>query len=82
MHSFIDEAEERLERKIAQHTGRKVMEVHQCLDNFEMWVLTRPAPIVSVTSLQAAMESVRVVLDTILESRVPESEAPFDEPAE
>ena len=38
------EAEERLERKMVQHTERKIAEVHQCLDAFELRVLSRPAP--------------------------------------
>ena len=35
-----------------------------------------------VSTLQAAVDSLRVDIDTILEARVPESEAPFVEPAE
>ena len=65
-----------------KHADRKVMEVHHCLDAFELRVLDPPTPIVDVTDLQAVVENLRVDLDTILEARVPESEAPFDEPAE
>ena len=35
MQRSITEAEERLERKMVQHTERKIAEVHQCLDAFE-----------------------------------------------
>ena len=58
------------------------MEVHQCLNVFELWILDRPAPIVDVTAPQAAVEILREDLDTILEAWVPESEAPSVERAE
>ena len=74
--------EERLERKMVQHTGRKIAEVHQRLDAFELRVLARPAPRVDVSTLQAAVDSLRTDIDMILEARVPESEAPSVDPAE
>ncbi|TMW98015.1 hypothetical protein EJD97_004635 [Solanum chilense] len=42
MRRSIAEAEERMEWKIAQHTERKIMEVHQRLDAFELHVLAQP----------------------------------------
>ena len=45
-------------------------------------MLARSAPPVDVSTLQAAVDSLRVDIDTILEDRVPESEAPSLEPAE
>ena len=45
-------------------------------------MLARPAPPVDVSNLQAAVDSLRAEIDTILEARVPESEAPSVEPAE
>ena len=45
-------------------------------------MLDRPAPPVDVSNLQAAVDSLRAHIDTILEARVPESEAPSVEPAE
>ena len=71
-----------MERKMAQHTERKIMEVHQRLDAFELRVLARPAPPVDVLTLKDAAEILRADLDTILEARVPKSEAPSAEPAE
>ena len=44
MQGSITDAEKSLERKIVQHTERKIAEVHQCLDAFELRVLSRPAP--------------------------------------
>ena len=79
---FIAEAEERLERRMVQHTERKIAEVHQRLDAFELQVLARPSPQVDVSTLQAMVESLRADIDMILEARVPESEAPSAEPAE
>ena len=82
MKRSIAEAEKRLERRMVQHTERKIAEVHQRLDAFELRVLARPASQVDVSTLQAAVKSLRIDLDMILETRVPESEAPSAEPAE
>ena len=82
MQSSIAKAEESLECKMALLTERKIVEVHQRLDAFELRVLVRPAPLVDVSTLQASVESLRADLDMNLETRVPESEAPSAEPAE
>ena len=76
------EAEERFERRMVQHTERKIAEVHQRLDAFELWVLAQPSPHVDVSTLQAAVDSLRIDIDMILEARVPESEDLSTEPAE
>ena len=47
-----------------------------------MRVLARPDPHVDMSTLQAAVESLRADIDMILEARVPEYEAPSVEPAE
>ena len=44
MQRSIAEAEERLERRMVQHPEGKIVEVHQRLDAFELWVLAWPAP--------------------------------------
>ena len=67
---------------MVEFTERKIVEVNQCLDAFELRVLARPAPPVDVSTLQAAVDSLRADIDTIQEARVPESEAPSVEPAE
>ncbi|XP_069150291.1 uncharacterized protein [Solanum lycopersicum] len=82
MQKLITECEARLERKMQQFTERKIAEVNQRLDAFELRVLARPAPPVDVSTLQAAVDSRRADIDTILEARVPESETPSVEPAE
>ena len=64
------------------YTERKIAEVHQRLDAFELRVLDRPAPPVDVSTLQDAVDSLHADIDTILEARVPESKAPSVEPAE
>ena len=51
MQRSITEAEERLERKMVEYTERKISEVHQRLDAFELRVLARPAPQVDVSTL-------------------------------
>ena len=79
MQRSIAEAEERMEHKMAQHTERKITEVHQRLDAFKLRVLARPAPPVDMSTLQAAVESLREDIDMILEARVPESKAPSAE---
>ena len=82
MHKSITESEELLERKMVLFTEHKIVEVHQRLDAFELRVLARPAPPVDMSTLQTAVDSLYADIDTILEARVPESEAPSDEPAE
>ena len=77
MQRSITESEERLERKMMQFTERKIVEVNQCLDAFDLRVLARPSPSVDVSTLQAAVYSLRADIDTILEARVPEFEALF-----
>ena len=82
MQKSITDLEERLERKMVQFTERKIADVNQRLDAFELRVLARPAPLVDVPTLQAALDSLCVDIDTILEARVPEFEAPSVKPAE
>ena len=77
MRKSITESEERLERKMVQFTERKIIDVNQLLNAFELRMLARPAPPVDVSTLQAAVDSLRADIDTILEARVPESKAPF-----
>ena len=67
---------------MVQYTEWKIAEVHQRLDAFELRVLARPAPPVDVSTLQDVVDSLRADIETILEARVPESEAPSVEPAE
>ena len=78
MQKSITESEARMERKMQ----RKIAEVNQRLDAFELRVLARPAPPVDVSTLQAAVDSLRADIDTILEAWVPDSEAPSVEPVE
>ena len=70
-----------LEQRIFQHTDWNIDEVYQHLDAFELRVLAQPSPQVDVSNLQPTIESLRADIDMILESRVPESEAPSAEPA-
>ena len=82
MQRSIAEAEERLVRRMVQRKERKIAEVHQRLDAFELRVLAQPASLVNVSTLQAAGDSLRADIAMILESRVPEYEAPSFEPFE
>ena len=75
MQKSITESEARMERKMQ----RKIAEVHQRLDAFELRVLARPAPPVDVSTLQAAVDSLRADIDTILEARVPEPVEPVED---
>ena len=67
---------------MVQHTERKISEVNQRLDAFELRVLARPAPLVDVLILHAVVDSVRTHIDMILVARVPKSEAHYAAPAE
>ena len=75
MQKAITESEARMERKMQ----RKITEVHQHLDAFELRVLARPAHPVDVSTLQAAVNSLRADIDTILEARVPEPVEPVED---
>ena len=50
---------------MVQHTERKIGVVHQHLSAFELRVLARPAPPVDVSTLIAAVDSLRADIDTI-----------------
>ena len=82
MQRSIFEDEERLKRRMVQHTERNIANVHQCLDAFQLRVLARTPSQVDVSTLQAAVDSLHADIDMILEAKVPESEAPSAEPAE
>ena len=57
-------------------TEWKIADLNQRLETFELIVLARPAPPLDVSTLQAALNSLRADIDTILEARVLKSEAP------
>ena len=75
MQKSITESEARMERKMQ----RKIAEVHQRLDAFELRVLARPAPPVDVSTLQAAVDSLRADIDMILEATVPKPVEPVED---
>ena len=77
MQRSIAEAEERLEGRMVHHIERKITEVNQRLDAFELRVLARPSPQVDVSILQAAFDNLLLDIDMILEARVPDSEVPL-----
>ena len=52
------------------------------MDAFELRVLARLDPPVDVSTLQAAVDSLRADIDPILEATMPDSEDPSVEPAE
>ena len=79
MQKSITESEARLEKKMQQFTEQKIAEVNQRLDAFELRVLARSSPPVDVSTLQAAVESLRADIDTILEVRVPEPVEPVED---
>ena len=57
MQKSITKLEECLEQQMVQYTDRKIVEVHQRLDAFELRVLARPSSPVDVSTLQAAVDS-------------------------
>ena len=67
---------------MTQRTEREIMEVHLSLDAFELRVFARPASIVDLKTLKDVVASLRAYMDAILESRMPESEAPGAMPVE
>ena len=79
MQKSITGSEERLERKMVQFTERKIIDVNQLLNAFELRMLARPVPPVDVSTLQAAVDSLRADIDMILGARVPESVEPAED---
>ncbi|TMW90971.1 hypothetical protein EJD97_014980 [Solanum chilense] len=69
MQRSIAEAEERLDRKMVQHTKRKIVEVHQRLEAFELRVLACTAPPVDAPFAEPAE-------DTVMATLFPTSEIP------
>ena len=67
---------------MVHHTERKIPEVRQCLNTFELRLLAQPAPQVGVLTLQDAVESLLANIDKIVEAMVPEYKAHSAEPAE
>ena len=65
MQKSITVSEERLERKMVQYTERKIAEVNQRLDAFELRVLARTAPPVDVSTLQVAVDTLHADINTI-----------------
>ena len=65
MQKSITESEERLERKMIQYTKRKIVEVNQRLDVFELSVLACPVPQVDVSTFQDAVEILCANIDII-----------------
>ena len=71
----IVEVDDQLEKKIFEHTEKKIMAVLLRLDAFELRVLTWKTPTIDLTTLQDVVASLRADVDAILDARVPESEA-------
>ena len=69
MQKSIAEAEDRIDKRVAQQMERKIQAVNQRLDAFELRVLTRPAPTIDLTTLQEVVASLRADVDSILEIR-------------
>ena len=59
MQKSITESEAHLERKMQLFIERKIAEVNQRQDAFELRVLAQPAPPVDVSTLQAVVDSLR-----------------------
>lgn len=74
-------AEDWIEQKIAQKTERKILVFHQHLNELELRSLARVASTIYLTTLQAAVVSLRADVDAIFYLRVPECEATPAEPA-
>ncbi|TMX05316.1 hypothetical protein EJD97_024783 [Solanum chilense] len=80
MQKSITESEERLERKMMQFTERKIAEVNQRLDAFELRVLARPSPPARVPESKAP--SVKPSKDTVLAALFATSDIPPPPPRE
>lgn len=64
MQKFIVEVEEKIEKKMAQQNKRQIMEVHRCLNAFELRVLTWIDPTIDLMTLMACVTSLRVDMNS------------------
>ena len=69
MHKSIAEAEDRIKKRVAQHTNQKIQTVHQHLDAFELWVVACQSPTIDLTTLQEVLSSLGANDDSILQIR-------------
>lgn len=60
---------------MAQQIEQKIQVVHQCLYTFELQVLAQSAPTIDITTLSAAVASLRADKDEILERRGTKTES-------
>ena len=74
MQKSIAEAEDRIDKRVAQQTERKIQAVHQRLDEFELRVLACPAPTIDLTTLKKVVMSLRAKFNGILHMRGHECE--------
>lgn len=81
MQKSIDEAEDWIEKRIAQHNERQILAVHQRLDAFELRILVRPAHTTDMKILQDIGASLSDDVDAILDLGVHEPEATPVEPS-
>ena len=75
MQKSIAEAEDWIDKKVAQQTERIIQAVHQRLDIFELRFLARPAPTIDFLTIQADVASLRADVDAISNMRMPKPEA-------
>lgn len=81
MHKSIAEAEDQIEKKVAQQIERRIQAVHQILDALKLRVLTCLAPTNYLMTLQEDVVVLRADVDSILDIRVPKPKAaPLDLP--
>ncbi|KAG5575422.1 hypothetical protein H5410_055556 [Solanum commersonii] len=66
MQKSIAESEARVERRMEDMMDRKVQDVNNHLDAFELRVLERPAPAIDLSALQADIASLRSDVEAIL----------------
>lgn len=78
----IVEVDDQLEKKIFEHTEKKIMAVLLRLDAFELRVLTWKTPTIDLMTLQDFVASLRADMDAIVNVGGLESESISADPAE
>ena len=75
MHKSTYEAEEWINKRVAQYTKLKIRAVHQLLDVFDLRLLAPPTPTIDLTTLKDVVSCLWANIDTILQMRGTEPES-------
>lgn len=75
MQKSIVKTKNQIEKRVTQYIEQKIQAVHQCLDAFELRVLSRTTSTIDLSTLQFAVASLRSNVDVIFDTRKTDPES-------